>query len=58
MNVTLSESDILEACKEWLEKHYGVQANTIASSFTVYRATVTGLQLEVNDVPKPEQPYR
>lgn len=64
MNVKLTNDDVLEACREWLERHYSIEApaqpeirvTLVGSNTTVY--VVEKLAIDFADVPKPGGSYR
>lgn len=64
MKVTLSHEDVLEACKEWVERHYGFEAKgvpeliaTLPNNAQVY--ALNRVAVTFPEAPKPEGgPYR
>ncbi len=66
MRVTLTHEEVLEACREWLDRHYGIKPG----EGSTMRATLTGpanegrvfdvtrIEVVFADAPKPSAPYR
>lgn len=65
MNVTLTHEDILQACQEWLQRHYNVEVQTPpeiigrVASASAPTYTLTRIAFTYGDVPKREgEAYR
>lgn len=67
MQVKLTSQEVVEACREWLEKHYGIKAgeNGCLSATASYHMApednkvVKEIQVTFADAPKPAGgPYR
>lgn len=63
MNVKINQAQVLEACQEWVLKHYGLK---VSGDTAVVECTddqddafdVEDLTVEFLSVTKPETPYR
>lgn len=67
MQVKLTSEEVVEACREWLEKHYGIKAGTngcltATASYPMApgdNCRVEDIQVTFADAPKPAGgPYR
>jgi hypothetical protein len=59
---TLSNEEILQACRDWIEKQHGLQVNTdleptLHSNYEGTWAKVRGYKIEF-EIRPPETPYR
>lgn len=66
MIVKLTHEDVIEACREWLEKHYGIKpgekgfvsATATHSMYPGENKPMKDIQVTFADAPKPASPYR
>lgn len=65
MHVTLSHEDVIEACKEWLARHYGIGPTSTPNVMATLQGNNTGVYtiqavtVTFPEVPKPKGgPYR